>query len=147
VLLLLGDVNPSEHEYWEQCRTDARACGVRIVQRSNVPWKDTFGYHARALALAQPSWFETPGLSALEAAAMGTPVVCTEVGSAREYFGPHARYCSPDDVATIRRALDDAREEKDPAARASRAAWIRTRYTWDAAARATLSGYASVLPR
>jgi glycosyltransferase involved in cell wall biosynthesis len=57
---------------------------------------------------------------------------------AREYFGDHAWYCDPGDVQSIRRAVLAA-------LRASPSATLRSlilaRYTWDAAAAATLEAY------
>lgn len=46
--------------------------------------------HSRALVL--PSALETPGLAALEAAALGVPILVTQNGSAYEYFGDTCRY-------------------------------------------------------
>lgn len=39
-----------------------------------------------------PSWWETPGISAMEAAVRGKPIIVTEIGGAREYFGDYAQY-------------------------------------------------------
>ena len=44
---------------------------------------------------ALPSWFETPGLAALEAALAGCSVVITPFGSTREYFGDLVEYARP----------------------------------------------------
>jgi len=52
-----------------------------------------------------PSLLETPGLSALEAAAAGAKVVITEVGCAREYFEDRVTYVSPLDLAGITRGI------------------------------------------
>ena len=52
--------------------------------------------YAAARVLALPSWFETPGLAALEAALAGTAVVITPFGSTREYFGDRVLYARPD---------------------------------------------------
>jgi len=54
---------------------------------------------------ALPSLLETPGLSALEAAAAGAKVVITEVGATREYFGNRVTYVNPFDLADIRRGI------------------------------------------
>ncbi|QWD74561.1 glycosyltransferase family 4 protein [Polynucleobacter sp. TSB-Sco08W16] len=39
-----------------------------------------------------PSWWETPGISAMEAAVRNRPIIVTDVGGAREYFGDFASY-------------------------------------------------------
>lgn len=76
-----------------------------------------------------PSELETPSLSALEAAAQGAPLVITEVGSTREYFGDLAWYVDPKDdetvVAGIEHVLNlDHREER-------LRRLVQERYTWE----------------
>jgi glycosyltransferase involved in cell wall biosynthesis len=81
---------------------------------------------------------ETTGLSSLEAGVMGANLVITEKGDTREYFGDLARYCSPDSIDSIRAAVTSAFN-------APRSDLLRERilekYTWSAAAEATLAGY------
>ncbi|MCE3011057.1 MAG: glycosyltransferase [Proteobacteria bacterium] len=57
--------------------------------------------YQRAKVFALVSFFETPGIAALEAISQTAPVVVTSSGSTHEYFGGYARYCDPhnfDDV-------------------------------------------------
>ena len=63
---------------------------------------------AACSVFALPSTLETPGLAALEAAAVGAPVVVTSEGPTRDYFGIHARYVDPHDARDIRRGIDEA---------------------------------------
>ena len=87
------------------------------------------------------SWFETPGLSSLEAAMAGCTIVTTKIGTAREYFGDLAHYCDPADYASIKRALKQAMA-------APRSAKLRdhilTHFTWRQAALATERAYRSI---
>ncbi|AIE85337.1 glycosyltransferase family 4 protein [Fimbriimonas ginsengisoli] len=92
--------------------------------------------HAKVHAL--PSFRETPGLASLEAAAMGCAIVSTDVGSAREYFGDEADYCSPHSADSMRIAVASAWGAGAPVGLSAR---IREKYTWDAAAKATLAAY------
>ena len=48
---------------------------------------------------------ETPGLSSLEAAAMGKNIVVTTKGDTYDYFEDYAFYCEPDDIESIKNAL------------------------------------------
>jgi glycosyltransferase involved in cell wall biosynthesis len=84
------------------------------------------------------SWYETPGLASLEAAAAGCSVVVTPGGCTREYFGDDAFYCQPDDLASIRRAVDAALNSRPSPALAKR---VAADYTWENAARQTLEAY------
>lgn len=139
-LVLIGAVNLSERSYWDQCRREAERRGVRLVQPGPCAWPDLSAWYRRARVHAQPSWFETPGLSSLEAAAEGCRIVCTNVGSAPEYFGVHATYCSPHEVGSIRSALDEALAA-GPADEATRL-FVREHFSWQHAAEQTWSAYA-----
>jgi glycosyltransferase involved in cell wall biosynthesis len=138
-LLFLGTVNHAEESYWRVCQRAATRFGVQIVHVDGLPWEDVWPFYVHADAHAQPSWFETPGLSSLEAAAAGCPIVCTDQGSAEEYFGAHAEYCSPRNDASIRDAL--GRALAAPSRREERRAFVRARYTWTIAAQETLEAY------
>ena len=138
-LVFLGSVNHAEEGYWRQCRHAAARLGVRVVHVDGLPWEEVWPYYVHADAHAQPSWFETPGLSSLEAAAAGCPIVCTDQGSAGEYFGEYAEYCSPCNDASIRDAI--RRALTAPSRRDERSAFVRAHYTWTIAAQQTLDAY------
>jgi len=132
-LVLIGDA--ADAAYAARCRA-AAAEGVRFLPAME-PAQLADAY-AAARVHALPSWYETPGLVNLEAAAAGCALVTTDRGSAREYFGDTAHYCDPRDPASIRAAVRAAWEAPpDP----SLAELVRTRYTWDAAAEQTRVGY------
>jgi len=92
--------------------------------------------HARVHAL--PSFRETPGLASLEAAAMGCAIVSTDWGSAAEYLGEDAYYCSPGSPDSMRSALESAWAAGSPVGLSER---IRREYTWKSAAEATMKAY------
>ncbi len=132
-LVLAGDA--ADEAYAARCRAAAWE-GVRFLPALEpAQLADAF---AAARVHALPSWYETPGLANLEAAAAGCALAVTARGSAREYFGDAAHYCDPGDPDSIRTAVLAAWEARpDP----SLAELVRTRYTWDAAAEQTRTGY------
>jgi glycosyltransferase involved in cell wall biosynthesis len=88
-----------------------------------------------------PSWFETPGLAALEAALAGVAVVITPFGCTREYFGDRVEYARPDRVPAIRRAIERAWSNgPDPGLSAE----IGAHYSWMDVARRTAEVYDQV---
>lgn len=101
--------------------------------------------YAAARLHAQPSWFETPGLSSLEAALAGCSIVVGNRAAESEYFGDGAHYCDPASIAGIRQAILAAWHEHPTPAGAARRQALRDRiladYTWDKAAEATLAAY------
>ncbi|OHB69792.1 MAG: hypothetical protein A2V70_00530 [Planctomycetes bacterium RBG_13_63_9] len=90
------------------------------------------------------SWYETPGLVALEAGLSGVPLVLPEGGSAREYFGPHAAYVRPNDLPGIRRAVLAAlARPRDH----TLAQFVRDNYSWNAVAAITKTAYQRVFTK
>ncbi len=99
--------------------------------------------YAAARVHALPSWFDTPGLSSLEAALAGCSIVVGNRAAESEYFGDQAYYCDPASIESIRQAVltawDDHSTNKDR--REALRQRILVEYTWDKAAQATLAAY------
>lgn len=126
----------------------AAACKARAAERGNVlfldhvPHEELPGIYALAAVHALPSWRETPGLVSLEAAVAGCRIVTTSIGSTRDYFGDEAWYCSPDDLGSIRRAVENALNNQPSTILRQR---ILNEYTWHCTAESTLASYQKVL--
>lgn len=73
-----------------------------------MPHEDLGSAYAAAEVYALVSWFETPGLSSMEAGLMGCKVVSTDRGTTKEHFGKNVWYCSPRSESSIEKALADA---------------------------------------
>ncbi len=125
-LAVVGDDHPEHEAYCHACRAAARA-NVQFVGplTHRGPALARLFWRARAVVLA--SWFETPGLAALEGAAAGTNVVITHYGCTREYFDNLAYYVWPQSVASIRDAIWQAWHVQPPPELMIR---VRTRYRW-----------------
>ncbi len=139
-LVVIGEAPPERAAYLEQCRS---AGGDRVLW---LPARDhgdplLASAYAAARVFALPSWFETPGLAALEAALAGTAIVITPHGSTREYFGDHVRYARPDRVGEIATAIRQAwNHGPDPRL----ADFIASHYLWPGVARKTAEVYDQV---
>jgi len=130
-----GTAGQFSRRYELACRRAARA---NVEFLGAVPHDQLPSLYRSARVHALPSWFETPGLSSLEAAAHGCPIVVGESPPVREYFGDLASYCDPGSTESIRDTILRAREgPADPLLKAM----VRERYTWDQAAAATLNAY------
>jgi glycosyltransferase involved in cell wall biosynthesis len=138
-LILVGAPAVNQRAYYEECR---RAAGPGVTFVDAVPQEELAAYYRRAQVHALPSWFETTGLSSLEAAAMGCALVITDRGDTREYFGDQAFYCDPASPGSILEALTKA-------AGAGPAETLRAKifpqYTWQHTARETLAAYRLVV--
>jgi len=104
--------------------------------------------YARAAIYALPARYEPFGLSVLEAALSGCPLVLGDIASLRETWRDAALFVAPDDddalAAALERLIGDATLRAELAQRARRRA---LRYTPERAARAYLAAYARIAPR
>ncbi len=140
-VVVLGDVVPGHEEYLGQCRREAVST-VKFVERLDHHDPLLASAYAACGCLALVSWYETPGLVALEAGMSGVPLVLPEAGCASEYFGRHATYVRPDSSWDIRNAVLAAlaRGRSGELAR-----HVRENFTWAKAAEATRRAYEKVV--
>lgn len=141
MLTIIGKPSPNHIGYFNDCKQIvSRNPNMRIIE--HIDHKDLASIYKAAKVHVLPSWFETTGLSSLEAAIMGCNIVITRKGDTEEYFGNLAYYCEPDDIESIRRAVLDAYAE--PSHKSLRLQ-VLNNYTWEKSAEQTLDAYHSVL--
>jgi glycosyltransferase involved in cell wall biosynthesis len=137
-LLLIGNAATNQPGYYQQCR-DLAGPNIRFLPF--LPQTELVSWYAKASVHVLPSWFETTGLSSLEAAAMGCKIVITDKGDTREYFGDNAAYCNPASPSSILEAIKAA-ASKDISVLQRK---IKEVYTWKEAARKTAEAYRSIV--
>jgi glycosyltransferase involved in cell wall biosynthesis len=138
-LLLIGDAAPNQQTYYQECRESA-AKNIEFI--GQLSQEELAGYYSKAKVHVLPSWFETCGLSSLEAAAMGCNIVITDKGYTRDYFGDEAFYCDPENTDSIYVAVQNA---SNKAVQKKLQEQILSCYTWPKAATATLEAYKKIL--
>jgi glycosyltransferase involved in cell wall biosynthesis len=142
LLVAIGDPVSGHEEYARRCRREAGASAIWLGRLGHEdPLLESAYAAARVFAL--PSWFETPGLAALEAAVAGCAVVVTPYGSTREYFGERVHYARPGRSEAIDNAVAAA---WDAGAHESLAADLIERCSWQQVALATKEVYDRVAP-
>lgn len=104
-LVIIGSAAPNQRSYYDAC-TKMAAANVRFIE--HLPQAELVHYYAHAKVHVLPSWFETTGLSSLEAAAMGCSIVITNKGDTLEYFGTSAVYCDPASPESIYQSVNKA---------------------------------------
>ena len=95
-------------------------CRERMKKSKNILWLNAVDHDDPMLASAYaaskvfvlPSYFETPGLTALEAGLAGANIVITPHGGTREYFGTMAEYVNPMDISSIKNCITTALDKK-----------------------------------
>jgi hypothetical protein len=132
-LVILGQ--PLTDDYLALCR---RYADENVVFLDAFEQQELAGAYAAAKVHALVSWYETPGISTLEAAAAGCNVVSTDRGTVREYLGNLGWYCDPKDIASIREAVLQAYLAPRPPQLKEH---IHNNFTWRHAAEQTLKGY------
>lgn len=138
-LFVIGQHSPNHVAYYQECRNVA---GTNVTFIEHLPQQELSGIYKAARVHAMPSWFETTGLSSLEAAAMGCNIVISDKGDQREYFKDFAFYCDPGNIDSIRRVVIKAYHAQR---NQSFAKYIKNNFIWEKTAEKTLDAYNSIL--
>ncbi len=138
-LKLIGNLSVNQKSYVNACKKEA---GTTIEFVPFITQTELTTYYKTAKVHVLPSWFETAGLSTIEAAAMGCNIVIANKGDVREYFGDLAYYCEPDNLDSIGEAITLAL--KNPPNKKLQEK-VLNEYTWEKAAEQTYSAYKKVL--
>jgi glycosyltransferase involved in cell wall biosynthesis len=139
-LVVIGEAPPGHEAYERACRHEG---GGRVSWLGRLEHHDPLlaSAYAAARVFALPSWFETPGLAALEAGLAGCAIAITPFGSTRDYFGDMVQYARPDRLREVERAVVKCWDD-GPDARLSRA--VATSYLWSNVAQITAETYDQV---
>jgi glycosyltransferase involved in cell wall biosynthesis len=138
-LILIGALSTNQVDYYKQCKKEA-ASNVEFIDF--LEQKSLLEYYQKAKVHVLPSWFETTGLSSLEAAAMGCNIVITRKGDAFEYFENDAYYCEPESPESIFQAIEQAAGSKIKEGLSSK---VLNQFTWEIAAKKTMEAYSEIL--
>ena len=101
-LVLIGHVR--DKEYYDKCKIEGNEQVIFIGDLAPDSVELISSYQ-NAAAFCLPSTLETPGIAALEAAAVGTTIVITKGGSTKEYFGESAYFVEHSSINNIASGL------------------------------------------
>jgi glycosyltransferase involved in cell wall biosynthesis len=138
-LTVIGKPAPNHFEYYQICKNEAGS-GIKFID--HIEPNDLVKYYQKAKIHAMVSWFETTGLSSLEAAACGCNVVISNKGDQRDYFHNDAFYADPASIESIKKALLLADKAEKPSKLIQR---IKTQYSWEKTAEKTYQAYKKAL--
>lgn len=138
-LYLIGDPAPNHRAYYNECK---KASNQNIHFIAGMAQSGLVKYYKKAKVHVLPSWFETTGLTSLEALSCGCNIVVTKYGDTTDYFDPAACfYCDPGSVLSIREAIEKAASAEINTAYIDD---VIGRYNWQIAAEKTLMAYHEV---
>jgi glycosyltransferase involved in cell wall biosynthesis len=122
---------------------------ARVDVKHYVTEAELDDLYARASVFVFLSEYEGFGLTPLEALSADVPIVVLDTSVAREVYGDAAWYVPPEtDVVSAAEAIRTLLEDKDSRARfLAHAPGVLARYSWDAAADATLAEIEAIVRR
>ncbi|MCF8366337.1 MAG: glycosyltransferase [Bacteroidales bacterium] len=138
-LEIIGNPPPNHAGYYNFCK---KIAGKNVTFHGFLPQEKLIRIYASSKVHALPSWFETTGLSSLEAGALGCNLVVSPNGDTEDYFKNNAWFCLPNDQQSINKAVEDA--VNSPSNMRFRDI-ILEKYTWTRAAEVTKEAYQKVL--
>lgn len=138
-LVIVGAPSANAAFYYEECKKNAAA---NVFLAGRVSQDELICYYKKAKVHVLASWFETTGLSSLEAASQRCNVVITHKGDTKEYFEDYGFYCEPDSEQSILNAVTKAAAADFDERLYTK---IYQQYTWMCAAEKTLEAYKEVL--
>ncbi|MEP6747752.1 MAG: glycosyltransferase family 4 protein [Bacteroidota bacterium] len=137
-LVIIGAVALNQTSYYQTCR-DIATGNIHFIE--HLPQEELVSYYQKAKVHVLPSWFETTGLSSLEAAVMGCNIVISDKGDTREYFGSDAIYCDPGSPESIYDTVEKAAALSNNGSLQKK---IRAHYSWEQATIRTMEAYKRV---
>ena len=138
-LYIIGNPAANHLAYYNECR---RLASTNVHFINHISQEQLVSYYQKAKVHVLASWFETCGLSSLEAAAMGCNIVITRKGYASEYFHDYAFYCDPSSPASIKAAVEKASSGSSCEEFKQK---IISEYTWQKAAITTYNAYKTLM--
>lgn len=135
-IVLVGATN-FDKDYYALCKQKADE-RRNVIFIPDLPHDSLPSVYKAAKVHALPSWYDTPGLSNLEAILADCNIATTTRGPMQEYFSDFAYLCEPDDNQSIRDAILKA--YKNPFNKDFKK-FILDNFTWEKTALKTLEGY------
>jgi glycosyltransferase involved in cell wall biosynthesis len=140
-LVLAGQVTPAAEGWVAACRTPALQGRVSVEGYVSDHRREEL--YGGASLLVLPSLDEGFGLPALEAMALGIPVIASNRGALPEVVGDAGILVDPADAAGLAQAMEAVVTDPSRAAVMRQAGLARAgRFNWPASARALLAAYA-----
>jgi len=134
---IFGKASANQEDYWKLCQEIA---GPNVKFRGQANKEQLSKAFASSKVHAMPSYYETTGLSTLEALKSGCQVVISDRGAQKEIFEKHAHFCEPSDPESIAAAIEEAMKDNS-----DHSEWINANFSWSQAARQIAGVYKEIL--
>jgi len=138
-LVFVGSKSKRHSEYVSLFDEEVRNCSW-VIYKNYLSYSSMPSIYKYAKVCVSASWFETTGLTLLEALFMNTNAVSSSK-RAKEILGDYCSYCSPEDITSITEALKIEYLKNRPKLPSE----FKKEYTWENTAKKTLELYNKVL--
>lgn len=125
-LHLVGRASRNHRKYFNYCFDLA---GGDVVFHGKLTRTETLNEITQAKIHAMPSFYESTGLSTLEALYCGCQVVVGNHPIQRELFAGHAHFANPNSELSIQEAILEAMANKE-----NHQSWVKQNFSWSVAA-------------
>ena len=139
-LVLIGAVRPDRHPEFTIRFNLALKKYPWIRHIEKLDYIDMPSVYRYAKVTVSASWFETTGLTSIEALFCGANAVASG-DRAKEYLGDYASYCDPGNIESIKDAIYKEYISSRPQLSDS----LRNEYTWENTAKTTFAVYNKLL--
>ncbi len=136
-LKIIGQAAENQPDYYKQC---VREADKNIEFTGPLKREELDQEFSKAKVHALASYYETTGLSTLEALRLGCQAVISNRGAQAEIFGKHVFYCDPDKPESIRQAVNEALANET-----DHSQWVIDNFSWARAAKKISDIYTSLL--
>lgn len=125
-LILIGKAATNQSAYYGKCQELA---GPTVEFKGQLKADEIANILSKTEVHAMISYYETTGLSTIEALKAGCQVVISEKGGQKEIFGEHAFYADPENRDSIKNAISKAKRAK-----LSHKEWVMKTFRWEKSA-------------
>lgn len=105
-LVICGSKDPNNLQDIEFLKTNTQFRQNKIIYIENPSDKELVWLQDKALGYVSPSFNEGMGLTLVEAAKRGTPVICSDILVFKDMFKEFGIYFNPDNQHSLAKALD-----------------------------------------
>ena len=135
-LVVIGNPKQGSEAYYRACKEAGKnTVFLPALDHGSEMLESAY---AACKTFVLPSWYETPGLAALEAGLAGANIAITREGCAKEYFAGFASYINPAGIRNIReKVLESMQKAKTPGLKSH----IEKNFLWEKTALETAEAY------
>lgn len=139
-LVIVGQ--PTDYNYYTRCKSlgDKK---VRFLPPIDHESPLLHSAYSCCSVFVLPSYYETPGIAALEAAASGARVVITRNGGTFEYFGSNGYYVDPSSIEDIKKMIGLA--FLDSQTKENFVVSGMERFSWQSISKRTIEAYKKIM--